>query len=445
MGIAGYTMQIYCDFSGYSDMAIGIASILGFKLSDNFRLPYQSKNITEFWRRWHISLSSWLRDYIYIPLGGNRRGKWRTYANNLATMLIGGLWHGAAWKFVFWGGMHGVGLMLHKALKPQLSRIADTRLTTAASRVITITFVSLLRVFFRAETFTDATTIIVNAFSDLNVSHIVPFIAERGTWCAMMAIIITAHSLPLEWLEKASQWFVRTSWIVKLLIFMLTALLFNTGWYITNAMGIYFFDNVMGNKSLLSYFAAIGGVGQALGLFLLPVLSKKFTRRKVIQGAMCMTVIGYLGMFLFGPVLLASNAKMFIPFAVFALIGCMGIGCIFVSQTVMLADIVDYGEYSLGYRSESIVFSMKGFLQKLAYTIQSIVIALGLQFSHYDATLPVQTELTKNTISTMMFIIPPIFVVLSLIIFTKKYKLHGELSDKVNEFIMNRKAKSEEE
>ena len=101
-----------------------------------------------------------------------------------------------------------------------------------------------------------------------------------------------------------------------------------------------------------------------------------------------------------------------------------------VSQTVMLADIVDYGEYSLGYRSESIVFSMKGFLQKLAYTIQSIVIALGLQFSHYDATLPVQTELTKNTISTMMFIIPPIFVVLSLIIFTKKYKLHGELSTK---------------
>ncbi len=230
----------------------------------------------------------------------------------------------------------------------------------------------------------------------------------------------------------------------QLLIFMLTALLFNTGWYITNAMGIYFFDNVLGNKDLYSYFAAIGGVGQALGLFLLPVLSKKFTRRKVIQGAMCMTVLGYIGMFVFGPILMTSNSLMFIPFAVFALIGCMGIGCIFVSQTVMLADIVDYGEYSLGYRSESIVFSMKGFLQKLAYTIQSIVIALGLQFSHYDATLPFQTELTKNTISVMMFIIPPIFIILSLIIFTKKYKLHGELSDKVNEFILNRAAKSEE-
>ena len=154
---------------------------------------------------------------------------------------------------------------------------------------------------------------------------------------------------------------------------MLTALLFNTGWYITNAMGIYYFDKVMGDKSYLSYFAAIGGVGQALGLFLLPVLSKRFTRRRVIQGAMIMTIIGYAGMFISGPVI-----SYFIPFAVFALIGCIGIGCIFVSQTVMLADIVDYGEYSLGYRSESIVFSMKGFLQKLAYTIQAIVIALGL-------------------------------------------------------------------
>lgn len=226
----------------------------------------------------------------------------------------------------------------------------------------------------------------------------------------------------------------------QLLIFMLTALLFNTGWYITNAMGIYYFDKVMGDKSYLSYFAAIGGVGQALGLFLLPVLSKRFTRRRVIQGAMIMTIIGYAGMFISGPVI-----GSFIPFAVFALIGCIGIGCIFVSQTVMLADIVDYGEYSLGYRSESIVFSMKGFLQKLAYTIQAIVIALGLKFSSYDATLAEQTVLTKNTISAMMFVIPPIFVTLSLIIFTKKYKLYGELSDKVNAFIAERKAKEADE
>ncbi|MGN0211803.1 MAG: MBOAT family O-acyltransferase [Muribaculaceae bacterium] len=221
MGIVGYTMQIYCDFSGYSDMAIGIASILGFKLSENFRLPYQSKNITEFWRRWHISLSSWLRDYVYIPLGGNRRGPWRTYANNLATMLIGGLWHGASWKFVFWGGMHGVGLMVHKALRPWLGRIADTRLTRAACWAVTMIFVSLLWVFFRADTFADALTIIGNAFGSFDAAHIAPFVAERATWCVMMVVIIATHAMPIEWHARASRWFVGTPWIVKLLLFAL--------------------------------------------------------------------------------------------------------------------------------------------------------------------------------------------------------------------------------
>ncbi|MDE6332889.1 MAG: MBOAT family protein, partial [Muribaculaceae bacterium] len=113
MGIIGYTMQIYCDFSGYSDMAIGLALIMGFKLAQNFDFPYKSQNLTEFWRRWHISLSSWLRDYVYIPLGGNRHGTFRTYLNNFLTMLVGGLWHGAGWKFVFWGAMHGAGLAVH--------------------------------------------------------------------------------------------------------------------------------------------------------------------------------------------------------------------------------------------------------------------------------------------------------------------------------------------
>ncbi|MDO5771712.1 MAG: MBOAT family protein [Bacteroidales bacterium] len=220
MGIAGYTMQIYCDFSGYSDMAIGISLILGFRLSENFRLPYQSKNITEFWRRWHISLSSWLRDYIYIPLGGNRHGRTRTYLNNLATMLLGGLWHGAAWKFVFWGGMHGVGLMTHKALKPWLDRVPDSCLTRFASRAVTIAFVSLLWVFFRADSFGDAATIIACAFTTFDASHIAPFIAERGTWCVMMVVIISLHCVPMEWLERASRWFVGTPWAVKLLLFI---------------------------------------------------------------------------------------------------------------------------------------------------------------------------------------------------------------------------------
>ena len=115
MGIYGYALQIYCDFSGYSDMAIGIALLLGFRFPKNFNAPYKSATITEFWRRWHISLSSWLRDYLYISLGGNRKGKIRTYINLMLTMLLGGLWHGAAVRFVLWGALHGVALALHKA------------------------------------------------------------------------------------------------------------------------------------------------------------------------------------------------------------------------------------------------------------------------------------------------------------------------------------------
>ncbi|GAD04379.1 probable poly (beta-D-mannuronate) O-acetylase [Porphyromonas crevioricanis JCM 15906] len=114
MGIYGYTLQIYCDFSGYSDMAIGIALLLGFRFNINFDAPYQSATITEFWRRWHISLSSWLKDYLYISLGGNRKGKFRTYLNLLITMLLGGLWHGAALRFVLWGAIHGTALAVHK-------------------------------------------------------------------------------------------------------------------------------------------------------------------------------------------------------------------------------------------------------------------------------------------------------------------------------------------
>ncbi len=122
MGVYGYTIQIYCDFSAYSDIAIGVALLLGFRLPENFRSPYIAANITDFWRRWHISLSSWLRDYLYIPLGGNRKGVIRTYLNLFLTMLLGGLWHGAHLKFIIWGGLHGTALAYHKwwqALKNQ--------------------------------------------------------------------------------------------------------------------------------------------------------------------------------------------------------------------------------------------------------------------------------------------------------------------------------------
>ena len=116
LAVYAYTFQLYCDFSGYTDLAIGISRFIGLPLPENFALPYHSASITEFWRRWHISLSSWLRDYLYISLGGNRKGRLRTYANLLITMVLGGLWHGVGLMFLLWGAWHGVMLCLHKLM-----------------------------------------------------------------------------------------------------------------------------------------------------------------------------------------------------------------------------------------------------------------------------------------------------------------------------------------
>lgn len=221
MGVVGYTMQIYCDFSGYSDMAIGIALIMGFKLSTNFNFPYKSNNLTEFWRNWHISLSSWLRDYIYIPLGGNRKGTFRTYLNNFLTMLIGGLWHGANWKFVFWGAMHGIGLAVHKAFKPLLNKVPNTWIVKALSWSVTMIFVSLLWVFFRADTWQESVLIIQNIFKDFRPDYIPVFVSVRYIWLIMMAVIIVSHALPRRWYDIMGRWFVKSPWIVKLLIFVI--------------------------------------------------------------------------------------------------------------------------------------------------------------------------------------------------------------------------------
>ena len=221
MGVIGYTMQIYCDFSGYSDMAIGIAMIMGFKLCANFDFPYKSKNLTEFWRRWHISLSSWLRDYVYIPLGGNRKGVARTYLNNFLTMLIGGLWHGAAWKFVFWGAMHGAGLAVHKATKPYLDKIPNTFAVKAVSWTVTMMFVSFLWVFFRAESWTDSWLIVKNIFTNFNGAYFVQFVEVRSTWCWMMLFIILTHAMPRRWFDKMGEFFVKTRLWVKFVIFVI--------------------------------------------------------------------------------------------------------------------------------------------------------------------------------------------------------------------------------
>jgi alginate O-acetyltransferase complex protein AlgI len=166
LAVFAYALQIYCDFSGYTDMAIGAAHLLGYKLARNFDIPYVSANISEFWRRWHISLSSWLRDYLFIPLGGSRGGTWQTHRNLLITMTLGGLWHGASWTFVVWGVLHGGLLIGHKtfqgfcASRPRLQRLLQSLPGTLARMALTFLCVCLGWIFFRATTFTLASSVL---------------------------------------------------------------------------------------------------------------------------------------------------------------------------------------------------------------------------------------------------------------------------------------------
>jgi D-alanyl-lipoteichoic acid acyltransferase DltB (MBOAT superfamily) len=149
--IYGYAVQIYCDFSGYTDIAIGLALLLGFHFPQNFNRPYTAITFQDFWRRWHMSLSRWLRDYLYIGLGGNRKGKARTYINLMVTMLLGGLWHGAAWNFVFWGGIHGLGLSLERWWHDRHGSRGSSRVSLPLIRwFLTFNVVCLAWVFFRA-------------------------------------------------------------------------------------------------------------------------------------------------------------------------------------------------------------------------------------------------------------------------------------------------------
>jgi len=150
-----YTFQIYFDFSGYTDMALGIALLFNIKLPINFNSPYKATNIQDFWRRWHITLSRFLRDYIYIPLGGSRQSSLKTYSNLILTFIIGGLWHGAGWTFLFWGFLHGIALVVHR-----IWSVVGFKLNSIISWIITFNFINFTFVFFRAEEWNDATTIL---------------------------------------------------------------------------------------------------------------------------------------------------------------------------------------------------------------------------------------------------------------------------------------------
>jgi len=165
LGVLAFGIQIYGDFSGYTDIARGISRLFGIELVVNFKQPYLSRNITEFWRRWHISLSDWLRDYLYIPLGGNRGGLMSTLRNLMVTMLLGGLWHGASWNFVMWGGLHGAFLVAHRLARGGRTSESSLRWREIPAILLTFGVVHVAWVFFRADTFSDAFDVLGRIFT----------------------------------------------------------------------------------------------------------------------------------------------------------------------------------------------------------------------------------------------------------------------------------------
>jgi len=198
LAVLAYALQIYCDFSGYTDMALGAAHMLGYKLARNFDMPYLSANVSEFWRRWHISLSSWLRDYLFIPLGGSRGTRRQTERNLLVTMTLGGLWHGASWTFVFWGVLHGLFLIVHRRFRsvcdrwPELDGLVGTWPGRVLSTALTFLCVCVGWVFFRATTFHAAAAVL----QGLVVPHggLASPLRARGLWYTV-AVVAAGHAL----------------------------------------------------------------------------------------------------------------------------------------------------------------------------------------------------------------------------------------------------------
>jgi alginate O-acetyltransferase complex protein AlgI len=222
MAVYGYGLQIYCDFSGYTDIAIGIALIIGFRLPFNFNSPYKAADISDFWKRWHISLSRWLKDYLYIPLGGNRKGKFRTVVNLMVTMLIGGLWHGADLRFIIWGGLHGIGLAIDK-LRIYIFgvRTREQWFVRALSVFFTFQFVSFCWIFFRAPDMHGVTMILRQIFNNFMPASLnVLFPAYSGVF-ALMATGYLIHFLPEKFKEMYRGLFIKMPVPVQMLIVLL--------------------------------------------------------------------------------------------------------------------------------------------------------------------------------------------------------------------------------
>lgn len=231
LGVLAYAVQIYCDFSGYSNMAIGLARMMGYRFSINFNTPYIARSIQEFWHRWHISLSTWLRDYLYIPLGGSRKGRARTYINLMITMLLGGLWHGASWAFVVWGGLHGAALAIHRGWHELHGRKHVVSHHTFFSGLFgwasTMLIVLIGWVFFRAGSFSQAGVILAQMFAPQEgVRWIHPFVLGAVLAVAVQHALLFWPKRPV-WMDlPVGHWITPGALI---LLFGLSILFYPTG------------------------------------------------------------------------------------------------------------------------------------------------------------------------------------------------------------------------
>jgi alginate O-acetyltransferase complex protein AlgI len=226
LAIYGYGLQIYCDFSGYTDIAIGVALILGFRLPVNFNSPYKAKSITDFWKRWHISLSQWLRDYLYISLGGNRKGKIRTYLNLLVTMLLGGLWHGASLKFVIWGGLHGIGLVINRIWDSIFkSHLRTGWIGKVLGIFVTFHFVSFCWIFFRAPDLESVKIMLKQVFESFSPGSYMTVLPAYSNALLLMGVAYIIHFLPEKTKESYRGLFIKIPMVAQLAVVMMIAIL----------------------------------------------------------------------------------------------------------------------------------------------------------------------------------------------------------------------------
>jgi alginate O-acetyltransferase complex protein AlgI len=241
MALYGYSLQVYVDFSGYTDIAIGVALLLGFRLPRNFNSPYKATNVGNFWKRWHISLSSWLKDYLYIPLGGNRRGRLMTDVNLMLTMLLGGLWHGASWQFLIWGGINGLGIVVYKQWKKISPYEHSSHWAARLWKIfITFQFITFTRIWFRSDSMEHANELIHQVVHAFN-GAIIPEVLVAYKWVFLvMALGYFTHWVSDKWKLALLNWYIRTPLWAKVLIGVVVVFVIYQSWSADMQPFIYF-------------------------------------------------------------------------------------------------------------------------------------------------------------------------------------------------------------